>query len=256
MMDLVGLAAVPRPALSARVLGRPAAAHRHRPRAGPGARAHRLRRAGLGARRVDPGAGAQPAASSLQRELGLTYLFIAHNMGVVEHISDRVAVMYLGRVAELADRESMYRDPQHPYTQALMSAIPVPDPTLRRKRIILTGDVPSPREPALGLQLPSALLAAGAPRRPGRLRRRDPGAAGIAAATSVVACHFAERSRAELERSTAELPGVSPDPWTLLGSGFSGTPAVRRPRAVARASSASADTTCAWTRPASPPPRR
>ena len=74
----------------------------------------------------------------LQRELGLTYLFIAHNMGVVEHISDRVAVMYLGRIAELADRRELFRKPEHPYTQALMSAIPVPDPELRRKRVILT----------------------------------------------------------------------------------------------------------------------
>ncbi len=81
----------------------------------------------------------------LQRELGLTYVFVAHNMGVVEHISDRVAVMYLGRIAELADRRELFRNPQHPYTQALMSAIPIPDPTLRRQRIILTGDVPSAR---------------------------------------------------------------------------------------------------------------
>ncbi len=87
---------------------------------------------------------------SLQRELGLTYLFIAHNMGVVEHISNRVAVMYLGRVAELADRRAMFRAPEHPYTQALMSAIPVPDPELRRKRVILRGDVPSPVNPPSG----------------------------------------------------------------------------------------------------------
>jgi oligopeptide/dipeptide ABC transporter ATP-binding protein len=87
---------------------------------------------------------------SLQGELGLTYVFVAHNMGVVEHISDRVAVMYLGRIAELADRHACFADPQHPYTQALMSAIPIPDPALRRTRVILAGDVPSPLNPPSG----------------------------------------------------------------------------------------------------------
>jgi oligopeptide/dipeptide ABC transporter ATP-binding protein len=87
---------------------------------------------------------------SLQSELELTYVFIAHNMGVVEHISDRVAVMYLGKVVEVAERIEMFRDPEHPYTQALMSAIPIPDPEQRRQRVILKGDVPSPVNPPSG----------------------------------------------------------------------------------------------------------
>jgi peptide/nickel transport system ATP-binding protein len=86
----------------------------------------------------------------LQEEFKLTYLFIAHDLSVVEHMSDRIGVMYLGRLVEWADKEQLYKEPLHPYTQALLSAIPVPDPRKRKERIILSGDVPSPANPPQG----------------------------------------------------------------------------------------------------------
>jgi peptide/nickel transport system ATP-binding protein/oligopeptide transport system ATP-binding protein len=132
---------------------------------------------------------------ALQGELGLTYVFVAHNMGVVEHISDRVAVMYLGKIVEVADRREIFRSPEHPYSQALMSAIPVPDPALRRTRIILRGDVPSPVNPPSGCRFnPRCQLRAqlGGPEicvtdEPPLIPLGDPNAHGV---EHEAACHF------------------------------------------------------------------
>ncbi|MGG0178560.1 ABC transporter ATP-binding protein [Gottfriedia acidiceleris] len=87
---------------------------------------------------------------SLQKKFSLTFLFISHDLGVVRHISDRVMVMYLGKIVEIADKKSIFENPQHPYTRALLSAIPVPNPVHQRERIMLTGDVPSPINPPSG----------------------------------------------------------------------------------------------------------
>jgi len=123
----------------------------------------------------------------LQKKMGLTYVFVAHDLSVVEHISDRVAVMYLGKIVELADSQELYRNPRHPYTVSLLSAIPVPDPDRVKKRIVLKGDVPSPARPPSGCRFhPRCFMAKEI------CSREEPPLREIAKG-HWSACHFAEQ---------------------------------------------------------------
>jgi oligopeptide transport system ATP-binding protein len=132
----------------------------------------------------------------LQQELELTYLFIAHNLSVVEHISDRVGVMYLGQMAELATRDELFYNPMHPYTIALMSAIPVPDPTIKRTRIILEGDVPSPINPPSGCRFHTRCWLAQ------QVCKEVIPAFEEKVPNHWVACHFAEEASARIKEKS------------------------------------------------------
>jgi oligopeptide/dipeptide ABC transporter ATP-binding protein len=125
----------------------------------------------------------------LQAEFGVSYLFVAHDLAVVEHISHRVAVMYLGKIVELTDKRSLFRDPQHPYTEALLSAVPVPDPKAQKKRIILPGDVPSPITPPPGCRFHTRC-----PYAEDRCRREEPAMKEVRPG-HFVACHLRDVRR-------------------------------------------------------------
>ena len=127
----------------------------------------------------------------LQKEFGLTYLFIAHNLAVVEHISDRVGVMYLGKMVEMADVDTLYRDPRHPYTVALLSAIPNPSPRIKKKRLVLKGDIPSPAAPPSGCRFHTRCWLRERLGNPERCETEEPVFREFATRHQV-ACHYAE----------------------------------------------------------------
>ena len=128
----------------------------------------------------------------LQQEFGLTYVVISHNLQVVQHVSDRVGVMYLGKLVELAPAAALYRAPRHPYTQALLSAIPLPDPRRRRERILLRGDVPSPIDPPTGCRFHTRC-----PLAQQVCRELEPPLEPKGDPAHLAACHFAESAQAQ-----------------------------------------------------------
>ena len=145
--------------------------------------------------------------ADLKEEYGIAYLFIAHDLSVVEHISDRVAVMYLGKIVELAETKELFSNPLHPYTRALLSSVPKPDPTLERKRIVLEGDVPSPIAPPSGCSFhPRCPLAVG-----GLCDTKEPNV--VESNGHQFACHVVEEELSSGQRASPQFPGPRPREW-------------------------------------------
>jgi oligopeptide transport system ATP-binding protein len=149
----------------------------------------------------------------LQKEFGLTYLFIAHNLAVVEHISDRVGVMYLGKLAELASVDDIYAHPQHPYTVALLSAVPEPDVHHKKKRIILKGDIPSPANPPSGCRFHTRCWLREQLGRPERCQTEEPLLREVRPG-QVAACHFSEEINAKSVADAVIDTAIAPTPIT------------------------------------------
>jgi oligopeptide/dipeptide ABC transporter ATP-binding protein len=168
----------------------------------------------------------------LQGEFGLTYLFIAHDLSVIRHISDRIAVMYLGRIVELSGSRELYERPLHPYTVALLSAVPIPDPAIegRRRRIILTGDVPSPANPPSGCHFHTRCWLRERLGNPERCVAEDPVLRPLSSGHQV-ACHFAEEVDGSAEQ-VLQITGRAPSP-SATGSPVPTPPPAAAPSAAA-----------------------
>jgi oligopeptide/dipeptide ABC transporter ATP-binding protein len=141
--------------------------------------------------------------ADLRRDFGLTYLFIAHNLSVVQYLSDRVAVMYLGKVVEVAPVERLYDDPRHPYTVALLSAVPEPDPRRRKQRIVLRGDVPSPANPPSGCRFRTRCWLYEQLGQPETCVEEEPPLRNLGDG-QLAACHWAQRISPESIRTAAD----------------------------------------------------
>ena len=145
----------------------------------------------------------------LKRDLNLTYLFISHNLSVVQYFSDRVGVMYLGKIVEIGSVEQLYQDPRHPYTVALLSAIPDADPRRRKKRLVLKGDVPSPAAPPSGCRFHTRCWLRERLGNPENCVTEEPQLRTFGGEGHRVACHLAEDiSQTTVQQAAAETPAV------------------------------------------------
>ncbi len=185
----------------------------------------------------------------LRREFDLTYLFVAHNLSVIQYISDRVGVMYLGKIVEIADVDKLYANPRHPYSIALLSAVPEPDPRVRKRRIVLTGDVPSPAAPPSGCRFHTRCWLREQLGRPEACERDVP-MLRVLEPGHEVACHFAEQLTPEAATEAANIiPAMSAavsDEVTAIASiaGMEATGAAAGSEEAAAAPTSSAGRPC------------